>query len=270
MDINSLKLIYFSPTGTTKRIIEGISQGVQIATVEHIDLTPPDARMRKLAEMHDELAIIGSPVYIGRLPTDVIPRLRRCKGNDTPAVIVVVYGNRAYEDALLELRDLVLEAGFKPVAAGAFIGEHSLSSSAMPIAAGRPDGEDLRKAKKFGKMIHEKMRNMRTLDEMLPLQVPGNFPYTEQPLMPKISPVTKEIVCIKCEKCASVCPTAAITVKDTVVTDPSVCIRCCACIKNCPTGARIMEDPRIRQKAEQLFVNCRRRKEPETYFDLTL
>jgi ferredoxin len=265
MDINSLKLIYFSPTQTTKRVIESIAQGVQIATIEHVDLTPPDAGMRGIPEMHDELAIIGSPVYIGRLPTDAIPRLRRLKGNDTPAVIVVVYGNRAYEDALLELKDLVLEAGFKPVAAGAFIGEHSLSRSATPIAAGRPDVEDLRKAKEFGKMIHKKIRNMRAPGETTLLQVPGNFPYREPPALPKISPVTQETVCIKCEKCVLVCPTAAITVRETVVTDRSVCIRCCACIKNCPTGARIMEDPGIRQKAEQLSKDCRTRKEPETY-----
>ncbi len=176
MTINSAKLIYFLPTQTTRKVIESIAQGVQIATVEHIDLTPPDARMQKLAEMRDQLAIIGSPVYSGRLPTDFISRLRLIKGNDAPAIIVVVYGNRAYEDALLELRDVALEAGFKPVAAGAFVGEHSYSDNATPIAVGRPDVEDLRKAKVFGKTIHEKLRNMRALDEMVTLQVLGTSP----------------------------------------------------------------------------------------------
>jgi Fe-S-cluster-containing hydrogenase component 2 len=266
MNINSLKLIYFSPTQTTRKIVEGIAQGIQIAEVEHVDLTPPDTRMRKLMEMHrNELAIIGSPVYTGRLPTDAIHRLQRLRGNNTPAVIVVIYGNRAYEDALLELRDVASKAGFKPVAAGVFIGEHSLSNNATPIAAGRPDAEDLRKANEFGKMIHQKIRNMQAPDEMSLLQVPGNSPYREPTVLPKISPVTQEIVCTKCEKCAQVCPTAAITVKDTVVTDQGACIRCCACIKTCPTGARMMEDPRMRQKAEQLSINCRERKEPETY-----
>src|SRR3990172_6317137 len=172
MNINSAKLIYFSPTQTTRKIIEGIARGIRIGTVEHVDLTPPDARMRKLAEMHDELAIIGSPVYSGRLPTDAVSRLRRLKGNDAPAVIVVVYGNRAYEDALSELRDLAIEAGLKPVAAGAFIGEHSYSTDATPIAVRRPDAEDLIKAKEFGTMIHEKMRTIRALDELPPLLVP--------------------------------------------------------------------------------------------------
>lgn len=265
MNINSAKLIYFSPTQTTRKIIEGIAQGVQLVTVEHVDLTPPDARMRKLTEMHGMLAIIGSPVYAGRLPNDMVSRFRRLKGNDAPAVIVVVYGNRAYEDALLELRDLAVESGFKPVAAGTFIGEHSYSTGAAPVAVGRPDSEDLKKAKEFGTMICEKIRTIGALDELPRLKVPGNFPYKEGSALKNISPVTQETICAKCEKCASVCPTAAVTVRDTVVTDRSLCIRCCACVKSCSTGARVMEDPRIRQLSEQLSMNCRIRKEPETF-----
>ncbi len=265
MNINSAKLIYFSPTQTTRKIIEGIAQGVKPVTVEHLDLTPPEARTLELLEIHDELAIIGSPVYSGRLPAEAIPRLRRLKGNGAPAVVVVVYGNRAYDDALRELRDIVSEAGFKTIAAGTFIGEHSFSNNAAPIAVGRPDAEDLRKAKEFGRMIREKMTNMPALREMVPTQVPGNFPYKERGGLSNVSPVTQETACTKCEKCASVCPTAAITVRDTVVTDRSLCIKCCACIKTCSTGARTMEDPRIRQVAEQLSMNCRKRQEPETY-----
>jgi hypothetical protein len=125
MDINAAKLIYFSPTQTTRKIIEGISQGLQFANLEHVNLTLPAAETQKFPVFSDDLALIGSPVYSGRLPAVAISRFRKLKGNGAPAVIVVVYGNRAYEDALLELRDVALEAGFKPIAAGAFIGEHS-------------------------------------------------------------------------------------------------------------------------------------------------
>lgn len=265
MNISSAKLIYFSPTQTTRKILEGIAGGFQVATVEHIDLTPPDAMMQKHAAMHDELVVIGSPVYSGRLPADAVFRMRQLKGDGTPAVIIVVYGNRAYNDALLELRDLAIEAGFIPVAAGTFIGEHSYSTNATPIAIGRPDAEDLKKAKAFGKMVHEKMRNIGELDETPQIHVPGDFPYKELQTLSNISPVTEEIVCAKCERCALACPTAAITVSDTVATNPRVCIRCCACIKICPTGARLMEDSRVKQVAEQLSINCCERKEPETY-----
>jgi ferredoxin len=233
--------------------------------IEFVDLTPPKARIREFEEISDELAIIGSPVYNGRIPTEAIDRLQRIRGNNVPAVVVVVYGNRAYEDALLELRDLVTESGFKPIAAGSFIGEHSYSNSAMPIAAGRPDRDDLKKANQFGKTVLEKLRKMRKPSEVSPIRVPGNFPYKGRGGLSNISPVTRQTDCTKCEECAVVCPTAAITVGDTVVTDPAICIRCCACVKICSTGARIMEDPRIKQVVEQLSLNCRSRKEPEIY-----
>lgn len=265
MNINSAKLIYFSPTQTTRKVIEGISQGLQVVNVENLDLTPPDAEILKPQSWHEDLAIIGSPVYSGRLPAVVISRLRKLKGDGAPAVIVVVYGNRAYEDALLELRDVALEAGFKPIAAGAFIGEHSYSTICTPIAVGRPDVEDLGKAKAFGKMIREKMINIRSLDQINPLQLPGNFPFKELRMLADISPVTREMPCTRCKKCTLVCPTAAINAGDPTLIDNSLCIRCCACVKSCPAGAKTMDDPRIKQFVEQLTVNCSQRKEPETY-----
>ena len=160
MNIHTTKLIYFSPTQTTKKVLESIAQGVHTAAVEHIDLTSARCEIYEQAGIHDTLAIIGSPVYGGRLPVDTISRLQQFKGNGTSADNVVVYGNRAYEDALLELRDLSMEMGCKPFAAGAFIGEHSYSTNAAPIAAGRPDTADLCKAEEFGKMVTEKIGNI--------------------------------------------------------------------------------------------------------------
>jgi ferredoxin len=265
MNINSVKLIYFSPTKTTERIVEGISQGIRVDIVEQVDLTPPEDRTRKFEETRDELAIIGVPVYGGRIPTEAVRRLRHIKANDTPAVVIVVYGNREYEDALLELRDLAAELGFRPVAGGAFIGEHSYHSEATPIATRRPDARDLEKAKGFGELIHERMRKIRTLDEMPPLQVPGDFPYREWDPPSDISPVTEETLCKLCEICATVCPTAAITVRDRVMTDHDACILCGACVKKCPTGARVWEGLWIKRATKWLSANCRERKEPEMY-----
>ena len=265
MNGHLVKLVYFSPTQTTKRIIEGIAQGIQVDKAEHIDLTPPESRTQEFEEMYDELAIVGAPVYGGRIPVDAAHRLRRLKGNDTPAVVVVVYGNRAYEDALLELKDLVVEAGFIPVAGGAFLGEHSFSTDAIPIAHRRPDTEDLRKAAAFGKLIQDKMRDIHTLDEMSPLHVPGNHPYKNRGKLPRISPITQEMLCTKCETCVTFCPATAIVVQDAVETDPDACILCCACVKNCPTSARVMDNQLVSRSVEWLSKNCGERKEPEIY-----
>lgn len=265
MDINSVILVYFSPTQTTEKTVEGIAQGIQIDIVERLDLTPPEARTREFQEMHDELVIIGAPVYGGRIAHEAVHRLRRIKGNGTPAAVVAVYGNRAYEDALLELRDLAADLGFRPVAGGAFIAEHSYDSETTPIASGRPDAHDLEEARRFGELIREKMREMRTLDEMPFLQVPGNFPYVEWDLPSDIFPVTDETQCTLCGTCARICPTEAITVRDTVMTDQNTCISCSACVKKCSTGARAWENLWMKQAVEWLSANCRERKEPEIF-----
>lgn len=265
MDIHSAKLIYFSPTQTTKKVVEAIAQGLRALTVEHVDITKPGGELHTIGEVHDDLVVIASPVYGGRIPVDVISRLQWVKGKNAPVVVVVLYGNRAYEDALLELRDLALAAGFKPVAAGAFIGEHSFSNSVTPIAAGRPDRDDLRKAEEFGKMIRNKLSNISGISEILPLHVPGAFPYKERKLSSDISPVTQDDLCNRCEECAAVCPTAAISCNERIMADKTACIRCCACIKCCPTGARVMDDPHMRQVSDWLHAHCQERKEPETY-----
>jgi ferredoxin len=265
MNIHSAKLIYFSPTKTTKKVVEGVAQGLHAFAVEHVDVTKSDEKLCTLGEVRDELAIIASPVYGGRIPADVISRLQKLRGKNAPAVVLVTYGNRAYEDALIELRDLALAAGFMPLAAGAFIGEHSYSNSVTPIAPGRPDQDDLRKAEEFGKRIHHALSGLKAFDEMSPIPVPGNFPYKELKLPSNISPNTQDDLCNGCGECAAVCPTAAITVSETILTDKSACIRCCACIKFCPTGARVMHDAHIMKTSQWLFANCQERKEPEIF-----
>jgi len=265
MIVRRAKLIYFSPTRTTKKILEGISEGLQIETVESIDLTPGDMKTAGLDKISDELVLLGAPVYSGRIPPQAAERIGRLRGCRTPAVVVVVYGNRAYEDALLELNDMAVAAGFKPIAGAAFVGEHSLANATMPIALGRPDRTDLEKARKFGESIRKKLETLDTLDTDAVLQVPGQYPYKERSKREPVSPATREDLCIKCGTCAEVCPEAAITVADTVVTDPTACIRCLACVKNCPTGARRMEDPGVRETAKRLSETCSERKEPEIF-----
>jgi ferredoxin len=265
METNSVKLIYFSPTRTTKKIVEEIARGIEADKVEHIDLTLPGEKMQTFGPMQDDLVVIGAPVYGGRLPAEAVHRLQRLTGTDTPAVIIVVYGNRAFEDAILELRDLALAQGFRPVAGGAFIGEHSFSHGATPIAHGRPDEDDLLRARKFGVSVRKKMGSMKPTDQIPLLRVPGNSPYKERRLLSHSAPVVGEALCTRCESCVEVCPTASIALEDTIRTDSRTCIACCACIKQCPVGARAMDDPEIRRIAQWLSTSFRQRKEPETY-----
>jgi ferredoxin/menaquinone-dependent protoporphyrinogen IX oxidase len=267
MNINSVKLIYFSPTGTTKQVVEAIAKGIQ-ASSGHLDLTPPAAQTREFEELHNELAVIAAPVYGGRVPLEAANRLRRLKGNETLAVIVVVYGNRAYEDALLELSDIASEVGFKPVAGAVFIGAHMLSPSEKPVVSGRPDARDLEKALEFGKKVRKKIGGIGGLKDISPLEVPGNRPYRKRwgPGEPA-SPLTTEELCVKCGRCAEVCPVAAVTVGTVVTTQQDACIWCCACVKYCPSGARVREHPRMLKTIDWMRTNYHlfSEKEPEIY-----
>jgi ferredoxin len=265
MNIDSVKLIYFSPTGTSKLITEAIAKGIQ-ESCEHIDLTSPAARTLEFEKLYDELAVIAAPVYVGRIPSEAVYRLRRLSADDTPAVLVAVYGNRHYDDALVELQDLAIELGFKPVAGGAFIGEHSFSTAEVPTAHGRPDADDLAKAAEFGRKIREKMSGIGGSRDIPPLRVPGNHPYREgmRDTGARDEPATEEELCIKCGKCAEVCPTSAVVLGDVVTNREDACIFCCACVKSCPSGARVMS-PRMLRGMERLHANCSERREPETY-----
>lgn len=267
MGFKQLKLIYFSPTGTTRKVLDSIAKGITAGDAEHIDLTFPKGAQQTIPLSLDDLVIIGAPVYGGRLPVDAVNRFKQLKANKTFALLIVLYGNREFEDALLELKNHAIDLGFIPVAGGAFIGEHSYASKDVPIANGRPDSLDVQKAMDFGSKIKDKITALQSLDTNIDLEIPGSFPYEAKGALPMdLSPITNEDTCTVCGTCADACPTEAISIDGSVVTKIELCIRCCACVKSCPTGARVMEDSEIGQIANWLNENCSIRKEPQTFW----
>jgi flavodoxin len=143
MEFKRLKIVYFSPTQTTKKVLQSIANGIGIEETEAINLTYPQNSQETITTFSDEIVLIGAPVYGGRLPVEAVKRFKRLRANNTLAIIVVLYGNRDYDDALLELKNLVIESGFIPIAGGAFVGEHSFSTDELPIAKQRPDSLDI-------------------------------------------------------------------------------------------------------------------------------
>jgi ferredoxin len=267
MDLKTVTLAYFSPTGTTKKVLEGITETIGANSVRHIDLTRPEILSKEIPGIKEGLAILGAPVYAGRIPPEAEERFRKLKGNDIPAVVIALYGNREYEDALIELRDIAVRQGFKPVAGGVFIGEHSFTSEEIPLAAGRPDAQDIDIARDLGRKIAVKMKAIERPADIPELSVPGNIPFRERVNHDNTPPETDNRYCMKCQACVGACPTAAVTFNGEVITDADSCILCCACVKYCPTGARQITNPMIGRIRKWLSETCKERKEPEIFVD---
>ena len=262
MKYSNIHLIYFSPTHTSAKIVYAIAEGMGATSMSESDVTCESLDMEEYID--DELTIIAAPVYGGRVAETAMERFRMFRSaHHAPVVPVVLYGNRDYEDALKELCDLVSEQGFVPVAAGAFIGEHSFSRKGMPIAEGRPDESDLNQATEFGKKIIEELEKVSCVECLSALEVKGNFPYrVKGPSTPQ-APVTDNDLCTQCEYCVDVCPTHAISLADEgMYSDPNLCIKCCACVKEGPEGARTFDTP----YTAMLHKNFSARREPEIFF----
>lgn len=265
MKIQTVKLVYFSPTGTTRAIIVEIAKGVKAEQIQHLDCTLSGSRTELLPVFQNELVILAAPVYTGRVAKVAAEYFSTFKTQNTPVALVVVYGNRAYEDALRELRDLAVQSGFIPIAGGAFIGEHSYSSEHKPIAHGRPDAQDRHYARAFGAKIREKLQQIETIAVLEPLIVPGNFPYRDPGTLPPMAPVTDVSRCTLCGKCAEVCPVNAIARENPAASDVNLCTHCCACIKICPAQARSVQNEIMLNIVNRLYTSCQARKEPEMF-----
>jgi len=268
----NIKSFYFSATGTTRKIVTGIAEKLaahlDCKTAENTDFTLPDARKEPASFSKQDIVVVGLPVYAGRLPNVLLKYLNTIRGNGALAIAVVVYGNRHYDDALIECTDILQSREFKVIAGGAFIGEHSFSRI---LGHNRPDDQDMSRVTEFARQIYRKITKQNILET---ISVPGKQPY--QPYyrpkdkdgnpvgIHKVIPKTS-IDCIHCGLCVSLCPMGSIDADDeSKIT--GICIKCCACIKNCPVEAKYFDDANYlwhKQELEVAFTSPRR--EPELF-----
>ncbi|AGA70738.1 flavodoxin [Desulfitobacterium dichloroeliminans LMG P-21439] len=263
--------MFFSGTGTTRKIVRGIAEELakldgEISLNEK-DFTFPEARKQAVSYTKDDLVIVGVPVIAGRVPNVLLKYLNTVTGQGALGISVVVYGNRNYDDALIELKDIMEANDFVVISAGAFVGEHSFSKE---LAQGRPDDKDMAVVSEFARQIYSKMNAELSFVD---LQVKGMKPYRPYYVAKdkegnpfdfrKITPQTSSS-CIDCKLCAQLCPMGSIDLEDVSrITGP--CIKCCACVKKCPVEAKYFDDAGYLNHKHELEAACTLRREPELF-----
>ncbi len=252
----------------TLKLAELLSELLELP-VKSTDFTHIETRGKTFAFGPNELVVIGTPVYAGRVPNVLLPFLtQKLRGNGTLAIPVVLYGNRNYDDALIELKTILDENGFISIAAAAMIGEHSFSTI---LAKGRPDAADMDKLAVFSKNIINKLP---TRSPLSPVSVLGCNPirpyYTPRDHLGnpinilKVKPVTDTTRCKQCGYCALLCPMGSIN-PENVTEISGICIKCCACVKKCPCGAKFFTDENYLYHQHELEDEFSRRAEPEFF-----
>ncbi len=242
--------IVFSPTGGTEKVANIIGKSWSGDAVE-IDLSDPKADLTKYEIKKEDMVLIAMPSFGGRAPDVAIRQLKQIAGNGAKCVLVCVYGNRAYEDTLVEMEDAAKESGFRVIAAVAAVAEHSIISK---FAAGRPDASDEAQLSAFAGRILQKDGEAAS--------IPGGRPYKKAGGVGLVPKVTKE--CFKCGLCAEKCPVQAIA-PGTFAADPKKCISCMRCVKQCPHAARKVSEAMVSVAALAIKKACSTRKENELF-----
>lgn len=242
--------IFFSPTYSTKEVVNIV--GDVFGKSASIDLSIMYEK-ENFNFCENDLCIVGVPSYGGRVPKVVLERMDSFKGNGAKAILITTYGNRAYEDTLLELQDFMEEHHFHCIAAIASVAQHSVFPK---FAKGRPDVKDREELTLFAHRIQENQNGGV-------LKVPGHHPYKEYngiPLKPK---ATSD--CKLCGKCASVCPVRAISREHPNQTDKNICISCMRCINICPTHSRTLNPLLSFVASKKLEKVCKTSKSNELF-----
>lgn len=247
--------VIFSPTGGTRKVSE-LLISAWTENWNTVDVSDTKFEGERCSFTTEDTVLVAIPSYGGRVPATAARRISNLYGNGAKAVLVCVYGNRAYEDTLIELNDIIVKAGFKVIAAVAAVAEHSIMRQ---YATGRPDAEDKRVLKDYAEKIQKKLLN----GALTELHIPGNHPYKKE-MGSKIVPQSRKN-CDQCGLCAKQCPVRAIDVSNSKIVDKSKCISCMRCVSNCPQNAREINKIVLFAASAAMKKACRDRKQCELF-----
>lgn len=255
-----VKKIVFSPTGGTQRVAnilgDALAKVLGATAADPIDLADPFLDETNITVPADAFVVIAMPCFGGRAPEVAMKRLGLIKGSGAKCVVMNVYGNRDFDDALLEMEDGAIAAGFGVIAAIAAIAEHSIMHQ---FATGRPDATDVSNLEGFAQRIAKQVTDG---ENTAAPRVPGNDPYMKAGAVPLVPKITGE--CVSCGKCAESCPVTAINTVD-FAGDKDVCIACMRCIEVCPHDARSISKVMVKAASMAIKKAASVRKECELY-----
>jgi ferredoxin len=276
--VNSVQSLYFSPTGSTRRIVEAIAEGTGVPSLATTSVTTPQDRDSFSGQIDGDLLIVGVPVYTGRIPSFVLSPLSRVDGAGRWALPVAVCGNVRMGTCLAELCAVLKRQGFTIPAAGNFVAQHSFACEEFPIAEARPDQDDLRQAAEFGRRVAgriaegaEDITCVYGRFLYIRMYVSGGTEATGFVSMPERHRPTIRVsehntdLCDDCGNCVDVCPTGSIDPESYLIEDET-CIRCFACTSVCTSEAKTKIVQPVEQLATWFTHRSTERGEPLLFF----
>ncbi len=257
--------VYFSPTGGTNNVINIITDyiGVKLnEKVASIDFTSHESRQKIYTFTKNDVLIIGSPTYAGRIPNKIMPDFKKSfVGNQALCIPIVSFGNRDFDHSLLELQQIMEENNFRIIGAAAIATRHAFSDK---LASNRPDEADRKEIYSFCDKLIEKLqtKEFKTLPSVLDRVIPPYYTPLKEDGTPakflKAKPITDTDQCNQCGICAQVCPMGSIDIKD-VTNISGICIKCHACVHKCPKRAKFFDDDQFLSHVKMLETNYIRR-----------
>lgn len=252
MKFKNIQVVFFSPTGGTRKVVMTVAKilgdKMQLPILP-VNFTLPSQRNEIRRFSSDSVVVLGTPTYAGRVPNKILPIIQTMFfGENTPVIPIVTFGNRSMDNSL---RELSLELGknqFQVFAAAGIVCRHAFSDD---IGHGRPDALDMEKLTNFACNAAERLIQAQSLDNLGTIEIEGNpdlsgyyVPLGEsgKPVQfLKAKPKTIEEKCDHCGACAKLCPMGAIDTDDESIV-PGTCIKCQACVRICHTKAKYFDD----------------------------
>ena len=266
----SVKAVYFSPAGKTKKAVSALASRISKLLdipAENIDITPKPSRKDTIFFNENDIVVFGMPVYAGRIPNKLVEDIcTKFKANGSYFISVVTFGNRSFDNALAELNAQISDFGGRVIASAAVVCEHTFTDK---LAFSRPNARDLENIGTFAGKAVKKL----SCDHAASVSVPGDkegpyyIPLDEngnRAVFLKAVPRTDKQRCINCKRCVKVCPMGSIDVQDTSCIH-GVCIKCHACIKTCTQNAKYFDDPAFLSHVKMLEKTYTKRRESEFF-----